>query len=972
MRVKKFLSILLSLVMTFSMLSVSVYATDGEQTEDNGIFDTISEGIASATDYLQTELIALHEDTGVTYGYEWHIISLLRGGKLIDEEILSEYYESVVSTVDTWDYEIKPTDISRVALALTLMDKDITDVGGVNLPELIFNNTRLSDGSNEFAYSLLALDASGEENPEEVQWSREEMVSSLLAYQAEDGGFGLYDASESDVDITAICMQALKPYSEDEVVKSAVENGIEFLQGAISQEYNYADNTNTTAQVLLTLATMGIDVTDNETRFGNGESNIITGLETYRNPDGSGYIFGNNVNPMATVQVLMAYDGYRKAHKEDILYWDFATEGDIYDDTFQGDAEEPDTEAAEPAVVYVTIATGGNVADAKDGGYVAQAPVTVMDIDENGTLTVDEALYAAHETYYEGGVATGYASYNSAYGLSLATLWGVGDIATPATAGYYLNNASCFSLADEVEVGDYICAFNYYDAVGWSDAYSYFVNNTEEVSTGNSVTLELKYQSGYDMENNWAPVFSPCSDADVVILGGNNSVQKNLKTDSDGKVKIKFSSSADEGDYYVMASKEDGSIVPAICKITVTDDNAGGGAGGSVTRNITAYIRVADPEGETYFPRKSYLLEQGTTAYELLRKTGLDIQATNNSYGTYIKSVEGLAEFDEGPESGWMFRVNGKFPSYSISSYILSNRDYVELLYTRDLGEDIGDTYVRVSSGGGSVTTSYTVEFDTNEGNAVAAQKISKNDVVTKPADPEKEGYTFEGWYEDKAFEVLYDFSEKVTKDLTLYAKWKEAEKKTEELLHFDENTFDDVKKDDWYYDAVKFAYERQLLMGNDQNFDPESKMTRAMVATILWRMADEPVVNYLLLFDDVNEEEWYTEAIRWAASEKITSGTSADTFGTNDTISREQLITMLYRYIQKKYPEYSVDTSENELDAYADAKAVSPYAVDAMNWAIGSKIINGKSDSKLCPTEALSRCEMATILMRLCVVIEK
>ncbi len=117
--------------------TAAVCATD---TDTDSI---ISAGIGSCEAYLEEQLTAAHDDGGVWYGYEWYIITMLRAGKSVSQEILDEYYASVCETVKEWDADIKPTDAERTALALTVMGKDITDVDGVNLAELICNSEKL-------------------------------------------------------------------------------------------------------------------------------------------------------------------------------------------------------------------------------------------------------------------------------------------------------------------------------------------------------------------------------------------------------------------------------------------------------------------------------------------------------------------------------------------------------------------------------------------------------------------------------------------------------------------------------------------------------------------------------------------------------------------------------------------------------------------------------------------------------------
>ena len=887
---KKILSLILVVLFAISPVSTSA---DGEQSAETlNVFDVISEGIASAERYISNDLSVMHSGGGVTYGVEWYIIAMLRAGKTIDEDILNEYYQSVEETVINWSYDTNPTDIERTVLALLLMEKDITDVNGVNLAELIYNNPGLTGSSTDMGYALLALDARQTEIPDDALWTRDTMVENLLAYQTDNGSFGLNDNITGDIDLTAMHIQALAPYMAKLSVSEAVANALAFLKNEISENFNYADNSNTTAQVLFALSVLGTDVTDEESGFSGGDENIITALNQFKNPDGNGYMFGDMVNGMATVQVMQSFDAYRKIHMDSVSYWDFTSSGNLYDDENEENNDEDNSETAEPVVIYVTIASEGRIVTDKNGEFVAQVPVTVTDNDENGLLTVDEALYATHELLYSGGASAGYISYISPFGLSLAKLWGYGSMEMPTSAGYWLNNASCWSLADVVSEGDYLTAFNYNDTISWSDAYSYFENNELSVKQGNTVTAKLMYQSGYG--ENYAPVFSVCTNAKIMFLGSNNSAFNNLKTNSRGQIKIKFPKSVSIGDYYIIAYKDDGSIVPSACKITVT---SGGGGGDVSSDSINVHIKVGDPEGETFLSKTKYTVEEGTTVYELLEMTGLEIVSKNSLYGTYVSSIEGLAEFDEGDESGWMYRVNKKFPSYSISSYILCSNDYVEILYTRDGGEDIGKSH--------------------KENNSF----VNETKEETKPI--------------------------------------------------FKDSTYNDINVEDWYYDAVKYTYENNLMKGTGESFEPESKMTRAMFVTVLWRIANEPDTEFIYDFNDVNVNEWYGKAISWAKNNNIVSGITEKDFGINSDITREQLITILYRYT-KTLENKAITDDNKKVQSYDDFDDVSEYAEEAIRWAVDLDIINGTNENKLMPKNNASRAEVAAIIMRFCTMLSK
>ena len=176
---------------------------------------------------------------------------------------------------------------------------------------------------------------------------------------------------------------------------------------------------------------------------------------------------------------------------------------------------------------------------------------------------------------------------------------------------------------------------------------------------------------------------------------------------------------------------------------------------------------------------------------------------------------------------------------------------------------------------------------------------------------------------------------------------------------------FTDVKADDWFYEAVKYAYDNKLMDGTSSTtFAPLMTTNRAMIVTILWRLEGSPVVNYAMNFSDVESGVWYTEAVRWAAAEGIVKGYSDTVFAPDDTVTREQLATILYRYAE--YKEYDV-SAKGDLTTFADGSTVSTWAADGMTWAVGAELITGKDGGKLDPTGTATRAEVATILMRFC-----
>ncbi|MBQ9514954.1 MAG: hypothetical protein IJR57_02480 [Ruminococcus sp.] len=208
--------------------------------------------------------------------------------------------------------------------------------------------------------------------------------------------------------------------------------------------------------------------------------------------------------------------------------------------------------AADSADIWVTIAD-------KDGNLaVAAEKVTVTDTDSDGALTISDALYCAHEAFYEGGAAAGYATKNTEYGLSLDKLWGASN---GGSYGYYLNGASAWSLTDAVKADDYLYAFVYTDLVGWSDKFSTFDKFMGDAKALDGVELTLTYVAEYDAS--YMPVFKPLAGADIYV----NGEITGIKTGPEGKATVAF---PENGTFVVTAKSADENITPPVFKATVT------------------------------------------------------------------------------------------------------------------------------------------------------------------------------------------------------------------------------------------------------------------------------------------------------------------------------------------------------------------------------------------------------------------
>ena len=175
------------------------------------------------------------------------------------------------------------------------------------------------------------------------------------------------------------------------------------------------------------------------------------------------------------------------------------------------------------------------------------------------------------------------------------------------------------------------------------------------------------------------------------------------------------------------------------------------------------------------------------------------------------------------------------------------------------------------------------------------------------------------------------------------------------------ENPYSDIDEESPYYDDVKFVTENGLMDGLPGGlFAPDLTLSRAMAVTILWRAEGCPVVNYLMQFDDVPEDEWYSEAVRWASAEGIVNGYDDITFGPNDEVTREQLAAILYRYLQYHGGRFD-GLWMFRLD-YDDADDVSDWAYEPVCWLLMNDVYPSR-DGLLFPSEPATRAETASMV---------
>lgn len=347
------------------------------------------------------------------------------------------------------------------------------------------------------------------------------------------------------------------------------------------------------------------------------------------------------------------------------------------------------------------------------------------------------------------------------------------------------------------------------------------------------------------------------------------------------------------------------------------------------------------------------------------------ITSVNGGNGTITPSkidvIEGTKEeITFTPNSGYVVSkvmVNG----VEKTSEVRNNK--IEITVTEEMTVEV--TYKRKYTGGGggsTTTTKYKITVTEGKNGSITPNgvvKVEKGEDQTFKIKAEK-GYEIADVLVDgKSVGAVAKYTFKNVKAKhTIEATFKKVE--MPEQKPEEKETFKDVKKNDWYYEAVEYVANKGLMngTGNDE-FTPDANTTRGMIVTILYRLEGSPEVS-MSTFTDVANTEYYAKAVAWAKKNGIVNGYGEGKFGPNDVITREQLAAIMYRYSNYKKYDTSVGEDTNIL-SYNDISELSEYAVSSMQWACGAGLVNGIGDGKLAPKGNATRAQLATILMRYC-----
>lgn len=317
--------------------------------------------------------------------------------------------------------------------------------------------------------------------------------------------------------------------------------------------------------------------------------------------------------------------------------------------------------------------------------------------------------------------------------------------------------------------------------------------------------------------------------------------------------------------------------------------------------------------------------------------SGYKLVVSGNATDGFVYTVERKSSGSHSYD-GYITVINPKNGTVSVSDDWADEDQKITLTITPDKGYVVDK-----------------IEIVDLEGDKIEAKKV----------EDEENEYTFRMANCDVTVTVTFKEEGKTETEDTEESTTEETETETEETTTSETVTFSDVKESDWFYKGVSYVVENGMMNGmGDDLFAPNAPLTREMLAVVLYNMEKQPESTGVNPFADVKADMWYTDAIVWANANSIVAGYDDSTFGLGDSITREQLAAILYRYAQLK--GYDV-TEKADLTGYTDSASISSYAVEAMQWANANGIVNGMTETTLAPQGTATRAQVATMLMNFC-----
>ena len=547
-----------------------------------------------------------------------------------------------------------------------------------------------------------------------------------------------------------------------------------------------------------------------------------------------------------------------------------------------------------------------------------------------------------------------------------------------ATMEYRAESETIYTACTGIEIEN-LSAGNYF--VRYAEDHNHFASPDAEVTVGEGAPLAdctITFNAGGGSGSMASVTVKAETNYILPECGFTAPADQEFKAWEIGGTEYKVGDSYTVlGDTEIKALWENSVITPTTYTVTVSNDGNGTGAAVPSTAAAGMEITLTAMPNEGYHFKEWKVISGGVTIKDdkfLMPNDNVEVKAIFEKDAPPAPT-EFIVTFDGNggmPSVGSMTTTNQKLPSlpsasrrgsYSFDGWYTEKSGGTKI--TTDTVFHANTTvyahWTYTGGGGGGYNppvTYYTLRFETGGGSDIPSVREAYNTYIdlTKYV-PTWRGHTFIGWYTERSLmnkvSGVY-----LTKDMTVYAGWR-----VDENPNTGANPFTDVSEKDWFYGDVMFVYENGLMLGTSKTlFSPHGTATRGMMATILWRMEGSPAPKGKNSFTDVEAGKWYADAITWTAENGIFAGYGKDKFGPDDPITREQLAAIFYRYAD--YKGYDL-TVKGNLDKFKDADKITDYAKTAMQWAVGSGLVKGKSGNLLDPQGTATRAEIAAMLHR-------
>lgn len=885
----------LAVLLAVCLLVASVFplAALAEDVTENGNAATDNSTIAAEM------MEAIAANYGATTD-PWVIADMVAYGQGESLQNKETYVETAKQDAATAQNVIALTALGEDAAALEQAEGEPRDMV-----------TELADGKLPYittaAYVLQAYDSGDYTVPEDKPSSREALIAYFLEEQLESGSWGF--GTTPDVDTTAMVLAALAPYaSSDEAVKASVDNAVGWLESIQADNGNfpgsYGENANSTATVIVALSALGINVDTDERFVSEAGNSALDGLLQYRTVDnGFGYQDNTQTNAMATEQgfrALIAWTGMVRANGPYAVF-------DFSGNSSGGGAE----------TVTVSLRIEGiseNKLYTKDLAVQSEGNLTVLDVIEAAVPQEQRDIQNGdYEAYINGLYGEQAGMFNEDY-----------------DGWQFMVNGEAPSVGVgecPVKEGDSILL--YYGGMGIMQPME------PEISYPKQGTAKLKFQTEQTTypEPDYQPVTQTVPIVGATVTVGSGEQAQSAVTDETGSVELAISN----GTYPLQIEKYgetevDGKRLPLVVRLaedaqvviqnTAGSGGGGGGGGSSSSRISVSFTLIGDSqhgdpdsheEFETWIAKKTVQIAKDATVKTLFEKV---LKEEKIEYelegGNYITIINGLGEKDNGPNSGWMYQLNGEHVQKAIDACKLQSGDDVIVHYTDDFTKE-EDNGGSSSGGGGSSGGNGGTSGGGNGGTSGGNHSSSGNTPGSVIVQPEEEEVVFEdvsGWAE----EYIYDLAQ------------------------------------------------RGIVSGKEEGkFAPQDQTTRAELAAMLARMSGETLEAVTDTgFTDVPAGEWYASAVVWASKHNIVQGYEGK-FEPDAYVSRQDIAVMIDRYA-KNVAAHELP-AQTETQQFADDAAIAAYAKEAVYRLQAAGILNGRDNQCFEPQAYATREEIAKIV---------